>query len=281
MAEPYKKNQIMVGTFNMAGQNWMGAQERARVMANVFRNTNAQLIGFQEFGLHTKEMLKPARRDEIQYLLGEKLGHIYINTIGYDYTRFTPLKQGTIWLCKDHTCNKGWDGSIRGASWAIFADAKTEAEFLFFNVHLDNKGKEARIKGIERILIFIELEFPQIPAILTADSNLSVDSPKLNKAGISKMWADPELRKPYELMLEAGFVDTWVESHPNMPRPCTYHGFSGHLDYEIDEWGTWDTEWIFTRGFQVHNCLIIRDSEGGTYPSDHYWMKAQLDFIGS
>ncbi|HYC79819.1 MAG TPA: hypothetical protein VEC17_02225, partial [Candidatus Binatia bacterium] len=75
-----------------------------------------------------------------------------------------------------------------------------------------------------------------------------------------------------------GFEDVWVETHKGDPkRPFTYHGFQGE-DYSLDEWGTYDTEWIMTRGLKPLNCVLIRDSIGGIWPSDHYWMMALVNY---
>ncbi len=268
MAEPYKQDQVNAGTVNLAGQNWMGFPKRKEVAVEVIKSLPSQLIGFQEFGIHSRVALERGGV-KLAYVAGKQLGHIILNTIGYDPDRFTPVEFDTFWLSDDKTCKKGWDGQIRAATWAIFDDNETDQQFLHINVHPDNAGTEAKIEGIKLVL-----EFPQnnsgLPTIITADSNISVDSP-------NPMWRDKERRKPYDLMIKAGFLDTWKESHPTQPRPMTYHGFQGQ-DYEIDEWGTYDTEWIFTRGFKVNNCVVVRDSKGGVFPSDHYPMTAQLKF---
>ena len=279
MAQPFKQSQLMVASFNIAGPNWMGYPDRKKVAQRVYRDMDTvQLIGFQEFGIHNYDGLKSIRR-HMHFLHGEKLGHYNVNTIAYDGDRLTAAEHGTFWLSEDKTKKPGWGGGIRAASWAKFDDNMTDQPFGHVNAHLDNKDAEAREKGILQILEFIESEFEEgLPVIITADSNVSIQSPDVR-------WRAKEMRAPYDLLVKAGFVDTWTATHksqntsvPDVLRPYTFHGFQGS-HYRLDEYGTYDTDWIFVRGFNPLNSVPVYDSYGSTFPSDHYPITAQLGII--
>jgi endonuclease/exonuclease/phosphatase family metal-dependent hydrolase len=257
-------------TANVAAQKRMGWHERKNVAAQIFKSVPCHLVGFQEFGLDTWEVLGPARPD-LGIIHGMVAGDINVNAIAYDLHRFSPLTSGTFWLSEDGSYKKGWDGDERGASWAFMMDQKRKRKFLIVNVHLDNKGSQAQSKGIELVRDFILKEPKDLPVIVTADSNVSIDSKH-------PRWKNPELRRPYQTMIDAGFIDSWVATHKHNPiRPFTYHAFQGP-DYSGDDFGTYDTEWILVRGFKPLNCVLVRDSIGGIYPSDHYPMMALMNY---
>jgi hypothetical protein len=66
----------------------------------------------------------------------------------------------------------------------------------------------------------------------------------------------------------------WTTSHAQRPqRPLTYHAYQGE-DFAGDEEGTHDPDEIFLRGLECTNCVLVRDSQGGLYPSDHYFQMA-------
>jgi hypothetical protein len=53
----------------------------------------------------------------------------------------------------------------------------------------------------------------------------------------------------------------------------TYHGFKGS-DYDTDQ-GRID--WIFARGIiYVLDADIVQDHDNGRYPSDHYFVQANI-----
>ncbi|MDB4940440.1 MAG: Endonuclease/Exonuclease/phosphatase family [Candidatus Doudnabacteria bacterium] len=288
----------------------MGWKQRADLATEVFGNMPVGLVGFQEFG--RKDPENPEQRNswnslhrghpEMDVYYGEEAGDIFINPIAFDPVRFELIERGTFWLSDDGSYKKGWDGVVEhGASWVLVLDRAMRRTFLHINAHLDNKGIVARAEGVRLILQFAEGNFRSnrpLPTIITADSNVSVGSPQGTLGSPHQRWADPEkrswgdpdMRRPYDMMVKAGFTDTWIAAHPYDPnqgrvlgqltslrRPMTYHGFQG-VDYRGDGWGTWDTEWIFVRGFKVLNSVLVKDNKGGIYPSDHYPMMALLDY---
>ena len=69
--------------------------------------------------------------------------------IFYRTDKFELLAHGDFWLSEiTDRPNKGWDAALpRVCSWGKFRDKKSGYTFLFYNLHLDHKGKLARIEG--------------------------------------------------------------------------------------------------------------------------------------
>jgi endonuclease/exonuclease/phosphatase family metal-dependent hydrolase len=254
-------------TANLAGQLRFGWEARKEAALKILRDHKPDIIGFQEFGVTNWDDLKAAIP---QHLLaeGREAGDIFMNCIAENNCQFDALDFETFWLTPDGTYGKAWGGAERGATWLRVRDRKIGKEFLILNTHLDNRSAQARTKATDVIIKF--LENWHIPVIITADSNVSVDSP-------DDRWKDPLLREPYDKFLASGFTDCWTATHPGEQRPQTFHAFQGDK-YVLDRYGTWDTEWILVRGFTPVSCSLITESVDGIYPSDHYWMTAKIAF---
>lgn len=71
----------------------------------------------------------------------------------------------------------------------------------------------------------------------------------------------------------AGWLDSYGAVHGDEDPGPTYHGFRGP-DIESD---TGKIDWIFWRGpLKAVEASIVRDSPGGRFPSDHYFVAATL-----
>jgi endonuclease/exonuclease/phosphatase family metal-dependent hydrolase len=280
-------------TANIGGTEWMGWNEREALATDVFGSVPADIVGFQEFGKDV-DTLTPLqqKRPEFDFYLGEIARdsfdkEIYVNPIAYDRRLFTQEAADTFWLSEDGSQKPSWDDLVvRAASWVLLSHLETSTKLLFVNTHLDNIGRVARNIGARLVLQFIESfvreRFEEsLPVVLTADSNMSTSDPfgRWNDPE-RRSWEDADMRAPYSLFMEAGFKDAWVEAHPAAPgekpkRPGTFHDFKGP-GYAGDGWGTYDTEWILVRNLGVTDASLVLDSRDGRYPSDHYWMTAEL-----
>jgi endonuclease/exonuclease/phosphatase family metal-dependent hydrolase len=270
------QNSFKVLTANIAGQEWMGWSKRKDVVCKILSKIDTDIIGFQEFGaVGNFELLKNALPD-FGFALGIKLsnsdGDIYINTCAFRKKRFELIYNGTFWssktgqFIKDEPDARG----IRGISYCVFFDKHTKRELLLVNFHPDNISANARKHNIKIVIDFANQDlYKDIPTVLTADSNMSVSSP-------NPRWQTEEMIRPYYDLLCANFYDVWTEIHQERRR--TYHAFKGDR-YQIDEWGTWDTELIMSRGLRPIHAALIKQSIDGIYPSDHFFMQAELSFI--
>ena len=96
----------------------------------------------------------------------------------YKKERFRLLDEGHFWLSEiTDRPNKGWDAVLpRICTWGEFRDKQTGFTFLFFNLHMDHVGVQARAESAKLILKKIK-EFPKrLPAILTGDFNVDQTS---------------------------------------------------------------------------------------------------------
>ncbi len=72
----------------------------------------------------------------------------------------------------------------------------------------------------------------------------------------------------------AGWQDTWDAVHGVLEPGRTFHEFLGPAC--SDPLGRID--WIFVRGAtSVTDARIIRDGRNGRYPSDHYFVSADVE----
>ena len=77
--------------------------------------------------------------------------------------------------------------------------------------------------------------------------------------------------------LEAGWTDTYAAIHGEL-NPCdTFHKFAG----SAHDGSSGKIDWVFCRGnVEIKGAEIVRDSEGGRFPSDHYFVTADCEVAG-
>ena len=90
------------------------------------------------------------------------------------------LDGGTFWLSETpEKVSQGWDAACRRTcTWTRMRMKATGDEFIYLNTHLDHRGAKAQEESIkliiERVKPYIDEE---LPVFLTADFNLSPESP--------------------------------------------------------------------------------------------------------
>ena len=107
---------------------------------------------------------------------GDKGGEY--SAIFYKPERFELLDSGNFWLSTDTSKpNLGWDAvCVRICTWGKFLDKESGRPFVYFNLHMDHVGKEARAESAKLILEKIK-EFPEpIPVMLSGDFNVDQTS---------------------------------------------------------------------------------------------------------
>lgn len=113
------------------------------------------------------------------------------SAIFYRTDKFEVLDHGDFWLSEiQDRPNKGWDAVLpRICTWGEFRDKKTGFIFLFFNLHMDHVGVQARAESAKLILQKIK-DFPkELPAILTGDFNVDQNNESyklLDNSGIMR-----------------------------------------------------------------------------------------------
>ena len=92
------------------------------------------------------------------------------SAIFYRTDKFEVLEHGDFWLSEiTDRPNKGWDAVLpRICTWGEFRDKQTGFTFLFFNLHMDHVGVQARAESA-KLILGEDQGVPQgkLPAILT------------------------------------------------------------------------------------------------------------------
>ena len=109
---------------------------------------------------------------------GQRAGEFM--SIFYRKDQVELLDGGTFWLSETpEKVSQGWDAACRRTcTWTRMRMKATGDEFIYLNTHLDHRGAKAQEESIkliiERIKPYLDEE---LPIFLTADFNLSPDSP--------------------------------------------------------------------------------------------------------
>jgi len=168
--------------------------------------------------------------------------------------RLAVVESGDFWLSPtpDEVGSRGWDAALpRMCTWAVLRDRTSGDSFLAMNTHFDHRGREARRESA-RVILAQRARHAELPLVLTGDLNAGEDSPPLS-----------ELRA-------GGLRDTFRDVYPGAATVGTFNGFRGEsngakIDYVLVD-----------DGWRVLCAEIVRDHDGGRYPSDHYPVIAAL-----
>lgn len=179
-----KSSELKIMSFNVrldttetdTKNNW---PNRKAACVALIKDHKPCLIGFQEAKytsqwLYLKEQLKDdydgwgLNRDT-----GGQSGSGEVMGILYNKSKIQKIDGGTFWLSETpDVCSIGWDAACkRTATWGIFKHIATGLQFLYINTHLDHKGNEARIKGLEQLAKFFTDRGASM-AFLSGDMNV-------------------------------------------------------------------------------------------------------------
>lgn len=156
-----------------AGNGW---GQRYPVIASLVQFHDFDIFGTQE-GFATP----------LEELKNELPGYEYIgvgrddgkdagehSAIFYRTDKFDLLDHGDFWLSETPDVPSiGWDAVLpRICTWGHFRYKDTGFEFLFFNLHMDHIGKQARVESAFLVQQKMEELGKGLPAILTGDFNV-------------------------------------------------------------------------------------------------------------
>lgn len=221
----------------------IGLQEAFRTMLD---DVAARVPGYQEVGVGRED---GKERGEYSAILVKK-------------DRFDVIESGTFWLSDTpEVCNScTWKNQVtRICTWAKLRERGTETVFHFYNTHLDHESQEAREKGVALIMDHLAQRRKEEPFVITGDFNAAEDNPAFGK-------------------LKAGplpVVDAWRETNPAVPlaESGTMSQFTGRRD-------TAKIDYILVpTGTRVLDAEIMHRNRDGVYPSDHYPVRATVEFL--
>ena len=239
-------------------RTWVARRDQA---AELIKNDAADIVGIQEG-------LPPMMND-----LAERLPGYAVIGVGREdgvdqgeyaailvkADRFRVQESGTFWLSDTpEICNScTWGNTVtRICTWAKLYDRHTQRTFHYFNTHLDHASELARQKGTELILARIDQRKPQGPVILTGDFNASEEDPL------------------HASIKAAGLTDVWKALNADVPpeESGTFHEFTGVTNRSR-------IDFIYaTPDLKGLESVIVRSSKDGNFPSDHFPVRATLEW---
>jgi len=154
--------------------------------------------------------------------------------------------------------SSSWESScIRLANW-VMLEPDQGSRFRVVNTHLDHISQPAREQQA-RILVEDALAYDdQVPQFLTGDLNCDGTNPAI------------------DVLRAGGWRDSYEAVHGTDDPGHTYHAFQGP-DY-ISEPRVGKMDWVFVRGAASVNGARILDVQlDGRYPSDHYFVSAEVE----
>ena len=236
--------------------NW---PHRKALCIDIVRSQNADVLCFQE-------LTQPQDDDVTEGLSGygsyglpdEPLGNNCLNRIFYRKDRLIPIASGGYWLSETpHVAgSRSWDSAyIRLANWIRLQDTASGREFRVINTHLDCDSQAAREAQAQCIVQDAQAYPTEYPQILTGDMNCDAANAAI------------------EAFKTGGWYDTYGSVHGTEDPGHTYHAFRGPaFKARIGK-----MDWIFVRGnVKPLHADIITDSLKGRFPSDHYFVSAEL-----
>lgn len=182
------------------------------------------------------------------------------NPIFFSLKRFELLAAGTYWLSETPliAASVSWDTArARNVSWVRLKDKQTGKEFRVVNLHLDHKSNLAKNKQIELALNEAAQYHEKYPQILTGDLNSTMAT------------------AVYRQVKDAGWIDTYTSVNGTQEPGATVHAFKGELYVPKKDSGKID--FVFSKGgFSTNRSIILKDHKGDRYPSDHYFLSAEM-----
>ena len=156
--------------------NGNGWQVRCPILAQLIRFHEFDVSGTQEGFKHQLEDLKAALPGYDYTGVGREDGadageH---SAIFYRTDLFTLVDHGDFWLSETpEKPSIGWDAVLpRICSWARLRHNPTGKEFLFFNLHMDHIGKQARVESALLVQQKMNEFGSELPTFLTGDFNV-------------------------------------------------------------------------------------------------------------
>lgn len=204
---------ISATTFTIATYNIRNANEGDSLAGNGWGQRYpyiAQLIQFHGFDIFGTQEGKYPQLEDLKNAMpgydyigigrddGKKAGEF--SAIFYRTDKFEVLEQGNFWLSTETTYpNKGWDAALpRICTWGKFKEKKSGFIFLYFNLHMDHIGVQARSESAKLILRKIKEQPSHIPVVLSGDFNVDQNNESyklLNSSGVMKDAYDSALLK--------------------------------------------------------------------------------------
>jgi len=268
-----KRHRVLTANIRVAleedAAKGFGWGDRKKICIDVLKDQQADIICFQEVLGVQNEDLKAAMPDYFSFgfegpeMDAHKTGYhgVAKNPIFFSTRRYALISAGTYWLSETPHIggSKSWDTArARHVNWVRLREKKSGVTFRVLSLHLDHVSQYAREKQTEMMLA----ETAQYPGdfiqILAGDFNASAANTVI------------------KMVKENGWTDSYTEVHGDKEPGFTVHSFLGEQHPKKDERKKID--FILTKGnVRSHSASIIKDHRDGKYPSDHYFVLAEIE----
>jgi len=252
---------IRYGSADDGEDSW---PHRKGLVMEVIREHAPDLVGLQEALRFQLDEMHAAVPGYGEIGVGrEPGGEGEYSAIFYLKERFSVEESDTFWLSDTpEISSTHWGNKIvRICTWARLLDNKTGKRLYFYNTHFDHQSQPSR-ENSARLLAkrIVQRRYPD-PVIVTGDFNAGEDNPAITYlTGRDSPLGSP----PVQL------VDSFRILHPEEKTVGTFNSFKGENDGD-------KIDYVFVLpGTQVKEAAIVRDNQGGKYPSDHYPVSAQV-----
>ncbi len=270
-----KKDNLRVLTCNIRvdleedAAKGLGWQQRRVACLEVIKRQRPDIIGFQEVLYNQFSDMKDAMPDYHAFgfdgpeMDSIKTGYhgVAKNPVFFSKKRFELQAAGAYWLSETPLIGASisWGSArARNACWVRLYDRYSKKEFRLVNLHLDHVNAEAKLKQIAVVLDESAQYADGFVQIMTGDFNVGPES------------------QVHQNVLSAGWKDTFTELYGVKDFGGTTHGFKGE-QYEKKDRAK-KIDFIFTKGSVVPKAsAIVKDNYKGIYPSDHYFLLAELE----
>lgn len=274
--QPDKKTIFTAASYNLRNANSAdslqgdGWGNRCPIIARLVQFHEFDIFGTQEGLRHQLDSLKTSL-PKYDYIGvgrndGKKEGEHA--AIFYRIDKFELLEHGDFWLSETpEKPSVGWDAVLpRICTWGHFKYKDTGFEFLFFNLHMDHIGKQARVESALLVQQKMKEIGENLPAILTGDFNVDQTSESyqvLHESGI--------LSDSYEVaQLRYATNGTCAGWNPNTYTPNRIDHIFVTKNFIVEKYG------VLTDTYRIKNEAT------GMYeariPSDHFPVKAVLKY---
>jgi endonuclease/exonuclease/phosphatase family metal-dependent hydrolase len=237
---------------------------RRDICADIIHAQSPDIVCFQEMWAEQLDYMHAALPGFSWFsTVDEPQGRNPMNAVFYRATTYERVSAAGYWLSEvPHVPgSKSWDSAcVRLANWLRLIDKTSGEEFRVINTHLDHVSQPAR-ENQARIIVEDANAYPNAYVqILTGDMNCVAGN------------------KAIDVIEDGGWLDTYANLHGTNNPGNTYHGFLGPaFEPQIGK-----IDWIFVKGkARVLDAAIINESRDGRFPSDHYFVSAEVQLGGA
>lgn len=182
------------------------------------------------------------------------------NPILFSAERYELLAGACYWLSETPLIagSKSWNTArARHANWVRLRERRTGKELRVLNLHLDHVSGEAKVMQAKMVVEESDQYPPDFPQVLAGDFNSRATS------------------KVFDAVKAAAWKDSYATIHGDADPGYTAHEFQG-ADYAKGS-AKGKIDFIFYKGsVKALASEIIKDKVNGRYPSDHYFLSADL-----